>query len=81
MPGGHRSWYASNTMGLVSKEDVPIEAARIDQAAVMNENTVLLSFTNGSSVLVDSEELKKLALSSGRRIVDEADVDAEEAGN
>jgi hypothetical protein len=62
----------------LSKKDVSLKDASIEQAAVMNERSVLLTFTNGSAVLVDSEELKKLALSSGNEIVDERDVDVDD---
>ena len=46
-----------------------IEGAQITQASVMDNTSVLLVFSNGSSALVDSVKLKNFVLHSGAKII------------
>ncbi len=57
------------------KTDVgSLRDARIDQVDVMNERTVLVGFSNGSSALVDAQELKEFALTAAKTILHKEDV-------
>ena len=64
-------------MGNVAKQDgVPLQETRIIQASVMDDKTVLLSFSNGTSALVDSEDLKELVVQSKAKLITaDSDVD------
>ena len=57
-----------------TKEKTPLQEARILQASVMDATSVLLIFSNGSSALVDCEQLKELVINSGAKIVHEDEV-------
>ncbi|MGI4827304.1 MAG: hypothetical protein ACRYFU_03805 [Janthinobacterium lividum] len=55
-------------------EDTPIEDARIMQASVMDETSVLFVLSNGSSALLNSEEITKLLANSATKIVRDDEV-------
>ena len=50
-------------------ENTSLANARILQASVMDESSILVSLSNGSSALVKSEEIKKLIANSGTKIL------------
>ena len=55
-------------------KDTSLENARILQASVMDESSILVSLSNGSSALVESEEIKKLIVNSGTKILHDAEI-------
>ncbi len=60
--------------GGIKTEVSSLRDARIDQVDVMDESTVLVGFSNGSSALVDAQELKEFALTATKTIVQKEDV-------
>ncbi len=55
-------------------KDTSLENARILQASVMDESSILVSLSNGSSALVESEEIKKLLVNSGTKILHDDEI-------
>lgn len=58
--------------GIETKDDLPIEQAQIAQAEVLGQD-LLLAFSNGTSILVDGEQVKTFALETPKKIVDAHD--------
>ena len=54
--------------------DASIQHARIVQASVMDEKFILLNFSNGSSALVPSEEVRRLVATTGAKVVHESEI-------
>ena len=57
-----------------NSQRLSLENARIVQACVMDQSSILLTFSNGSSALVNSEEVKELAMDSGAKIIHREEV-------
>ena len=55
-------------------ETTPLQEARIVQASVMDESSVLLTFSNGFSALVNCADLKQLVVSGGAMVIHDDDV-------
>ena len=49
-------------------------SAALQDARMMDESSILLDFSNGFSVLVDSEEIKKVIMNSGAKILHKDEV-------
>jgi hypothetical protein len=43
-----------------------INIARVERLDMLDRDSVLVMFSNGQTVVIDSEELKRFALTSGR---------------
>ena len=55
-------------------KDTSLKNARILQASVMDESSILVSLSNGSSALVESEAIKKLIVNSGTKILHDDEI-------
>ncbi len=58
----------------IKSQQVRLQDTRIVQASVMDEKSILLNFSNGSSALVSSQAIKDLVFSSGAKVIHQDEV-------